>query len=70
MGSNPTLSEGIADGAEHSSAFVISGLDGARTAGGYHGVMERNEHRFVVRIWLETAAGSDAVTFIAAPLSQ
>ena len=58
MGSNPTLSEGIAHGAEHRSAFVVPGLDADRTAGGYYGVMERSEHRFVVRIWLETDAGT------------
>jgi hypothetical protein len=33
-------------------------LDAARTAGGYHRDMERSEHRFVVRIWLEAAAGT------------
>ena len=34
-------------------------MDAARTAGVYHRVMERSEHRFMVRIWLETTAGSE-----------
>lgn len=58
MGSNPTLSEGITHDAGHRPAFVVSGLDAARTAGAYYMVMERNEHRFMVRVWLETAAGT------------